>query len=247
MTAVIVALATLVTLLGAIGVSTGIFHSSSPPIKLQRSDVQIRVPQHSPHGKLLDLTVTNVGKQTAVITGLSVTIVADATLGVCFSAGGSGYLPPARLAIKIPPTAHPGQTYATDDPHYAIAPGDAQRFVVNIDSTPAGLKGTAGLVQHVYDLAVRVISNDQAKTAPLGRVMLSIPDDPSAPDQLWTSRLNANPRTALDLFGAHIPGDTLQCYRHNDAALSRLLALPGARNPALATVRAQLAAPAPNL
>jgi hypothetical protein len=195
---------------------------------------------------LVDLTVTNVGKQTAVVTGMSVTVVAHATLAECFSAGGSGYLPPARLAIKVPPTASPGQTYSTRDPHYAVAPGDAQRFVVTIDSTPAGLKGAAGRTIHVYDLAVRVISDDQAKTAPLGRIMIALPSNPHATDQLWTRQMNSEPKSTMDgLFNGPLPPSALQCYRHNDAALARILGSPGTRGAPLAAAGAGLAAPAP--
>ena len=227
----VIFLGVLVPLLGALGISVAVFQSSdsgkllTPQLSL--SDIGLSPNVDSNNGDKVDVTITNSGRQTAVITGASVSVLKIGTLNECFSAAGTGRLVPSRLTIKIPPNARVGQTYVSRDPHYAVAPGDAQRFLINVAGTDAALKYRGSGVIHLYEFALRVIGNRNVRTRPLGDIVVAVADNP---DPSWY-RTSA----AAAFYHRRIPAGVTSCERRNRSVLDEFTGLNATTDQSLAT------------
>ncbi len=228
----VVFLAVLIPMLSALGISVAIFHPGSsgellgPQLSL--SDITLSPSRVISNGNQLevasgeeiDVTVINTGKQTTVVTGANVTVLKAGTLHLCWSQGGSGFLVPARLALKIPPTAEVGQTYATRDPHFAVAPGDAQRFLINVTGTATTLWDRP--LTRIYEFALRVIGNQNDQSPVLAKIVMAVPFNP------WSGGFYLTRSLSMDEIG--VPNNyrrTLrQCYLRNMPVLEQFRTLP---------------------
>jgi hypothetical protein len=173
----------------------------------------------------VEATVRNLGKDTAWIEEARITVRDSARLSGCVYGGGGGDVARTkRYRITLPEYEGVGNEVVKRDLHVEVEAGRGVRPVLSFQSRDF-------LVAHLYAIHVELVAGPSGRLLNLGDFVIGVPEPVSRSGQalpenetLLTSE-SAKPYRVVSTW----------CYRHNLAAVRRLLAYDGER---VARVRA---------
>jgi hypothetical protein len=158
----------------------------------------------------IDVTLRNLGETVAVVTAAEVTIRDVAHIENCIPVTGGPLGVSFGYGLALPLDASAGSTYSIDMSQ-SIAPNEADRFAIQFDA-PDFDGGSYESVLFAVDVRLQ---NGTAEPTDVGTVVVAYPSIPT-PGSFPAS--NA---------GQNLNEGTRQCFKDNEAALRRMLALSG--------------------
>jgi hypothetical protein len=221
---------------------TGSAHNSSHqaprPAILQPLSLVVEQAKDKPSVQVI---IHNLGSERSIVTEVRTHILAEERLILCGSQGEldlSGH-----YTVLLPATPSPGQVIATPL-HEQLAGDEADRFSLAFAAVGQTSVKEFELPQrvYVYQLGLSLIHDAQRAPVRLGKVVLAVPALPRVNEYFLTAEdtTPAFRKHMTSSFGSRFYGEYRACYRHNGLALERMLALPGARDPALTAATSHL-------
>jgi hypothetical protein len=185
----------------------------------------------------IDLYVRNEGPDTVHLTKVKIEVIEMALLETCIPPQGGGpEAPPFELSYFV---------------NLPINPLPEERTIYRTlsQSVPPGVSGSVNLylrtleaesLSQLYALRLTLLSGDTAEPVDVGRYVIGLPGPVSRSGSILPEDRNA----IGNLYGFDSGLESTWCYRRNMAEVSRLLALPGKRSPAMKALESMQ--PAPN-
>jgi hypothetical protein len=226
----------------ALGTSAhGSSHSRLTPAILQPLSLVVKQTQDKPSAEVI---LHNLGSQRSIVTEAQTQILAAGQLTLC---GSQGELDLSEnYNVLLPATPAAGEVISTPL-HEQLAGDEADRFSLSFATVGSASLKEFKLPQriHVYELQLALLHDDQGSPLQLGKVVIAVPTTPRISEYFLTAATTAAAfrRHMMRAFGRRFYVEHRACYRHNGLALKRLLALPGARDPALTAAASHLVIP----
>lgn len=193
---------------------------SNPPTQLRSigSRGSVQTPGSEPK---LVATIRNRGEETAFIEEARITVVEGARLNVCVRQGGDGGDVPRSKDYGIVLPEFPGEEprVIRRDLHIEVQPGHGVRPVLSVEKADLFASG-------LFALAVEYVADPGGEVLEVGRFVLGVP----GPVERYGVTLPEN-EEMLSTYGELIDTTSTWCYRHNLAAVRRVIAEPGVRAP----------------
>jgi hypothetical protein len=173
------------------------------------------------------VTLRNQGTATAWIEEARITIVEAARLGVCVNqGGGTGDVPRTQdYRITLPEFPGEGRRVIHRDLHVEVQPGHGVRPVLSF-------KKDNIYPTNLYAIAVEFIADPGGHAYDAGRFVIGVPGS------VERSGLTLPESEEILSSEATSPGEAIPtwCFRHNLAAMRRVLAAPGKRSAEVAAL-----------
>ncbi len=192
----------------------------------------------------VEIILHNLGGERSIVTEVQTRILQAGQLTLCSSQGELNLS--ANYNVLLPATPAAGQVIATPL-HEQLAGDEADRFSLSFAAVGQTSVAEFKLPQriYVYELDLSLFHDAQRTPVKLGKVVLALPTMPRINEYFLTAETTtpAFRSHMTSSFGRRFYAEHRACYRHNALALERVLALPGARDPALTAATSHLVVP----
>jgi hypothetical protein len=190
---------------------------------------------------MLDVTVHNLGRRRAVLTGVRMTMRDFLYLPDCYTAG---TVEPSRPYPVTLPDNPPSGAVMTIPLHEEVGADQVDRFTVGLHGPVRTAKGPRGSYPVGGTFLYRfgaALTADVQENLPLGTAIVATPLDPHPSGQVW----NPDDPQRVAEWKQHIAGSSpidlntpdmqasMRCLDSNSRALKTLLARPGRRSDTL--------------
>jgi hypothetical protein len=164
----------------------------------------------------LDVTLRNVGSSVSVLKRAELKVLDFGLIEIC-QAGG-GLEPTAAYDVTLPSEPKIGETIDAKVSQQ-IKPNEADRFLLRLNVSNEAMQ----FGSHLYQLDVRLYHDTSETPLELGKVVVSLPYDPS-PQDFPAANAQYYPEKERNL------ASPWGCYVKNEAEMRRLLSREGVRS-----------------